>query len=117
MGVEFKFGQMDHAMMDSGEIVWLMVMVDWSMLKVMFMRVNGLMIKQMEWAYIHIIKEADMLANGVKINSMVMVLNNGQMEPNLKVIMQMVSNMEKENSYGVIKVNILVNSLTIIFMV
>lgn len=90
MDVAFKFGLMDHAMMDSGEIVRPMAMVDWCTLKVMYMKESGQMIRLMEWVYTHIIKEADMLANGVKINSMVMVLNNGQMEPNLKAIMKMV---------------------------
>ena len=84
MEEEFRFGLMGQDMMDFGGMVWRMVMVDWSMLKVMYMKESGLKIKLMALVYILISMEAGMKDNGIKINSMDMVSNNGQMEQNTK---------------------------------
>ena len=86
----FKFGQTDLDMMDSGEMEWPMAMDVLSMLREMYMRENGLKTKLMASEYILTIMEVDTKANGFRINSMGMVLNNGQMEPSMKV------NMSKE---------------------
>lgn len=85
----FKFGQMDQDMMDFGEMEWLMALVVSFMLKVMYMKVNGLRIKQMVMVYILISMVADTKVNGSRINSMVLELNNGLMEQNMKVSMNM----------------------------
>ena len=54
------------------------------MLKVTFMRENGLKIKQMASVYTLISMEADMKVNGFKINSMGTESNSGLMEQNMK---------------------------------
>lgn len=64
--------------------------VDLFMLKVTFMRENGLMIKLMDMAFTLILTEVDMRVNGTKINNMVSELNNGQTAPSMK------DNMNKE---------------------
>lgn len=71
-------------MMDSGEMEWQMVMEDLCTPKVMFMRVNGPKIKLMVMVFTLILMEADTKDNGIKINNMALVLNNGQMELNMK---------------------------------
>lgn len=76
--------------MDSGETEWQMDKVDLFMLKVTFMRENGLMIKLMDMAFTLILTEVDMRVNGTKINNMVSELNNGQTAPSMK------DNMNKE---------------------
>ena len=58
-----------------------------------------------------------MLVIGLKINSMVLELRDGQMVLNMKDSMKWVWNMELEHSYGVIKVPILDNLYITIFMV
>lgn len=90
MDEAYRFGQMAPDMTAFGETEWQMDMVDWFMLKVMFTKVSGLKTKQMVSACILISTEADMKANGSKISSMAMELNNGLMEPSMKV------NMNKE---------------------
>ena len=85
----FKYGQMVQDMMDFGEMEWLMALVASFMLKVMFMKVNGLKIKQMAMVCILISMVADMKVNGFRINSMVLELNNGLMERNMKVSMNL----------------------------
>ena len=90
MEEECRFGLMDQDTMDSGEMALLMGTVGWSMQKVMFMKENGLKIKQMDLAFILISTVQDMKVNGSKTSNMVMVLSNGQMVPSLKV------NMSKE---------------------
>ena len=57
------------------------------MLKVMFTKASGPKIKPMDLVFTPIITEVDTKANGFRINSMVMVLNNGQMVPSTKVSM------------------------------
>ena len=54
------------------------------MLKVMSMKVNGQKTKPTDMVFILILTEADTKDNGIKINNMVMVLNNGQMVLNMK---------------------------------
>ena len=63
-------GQMDHAMMGSGKMAWLVAMADLSMLKEMFMRVLGMKIKQMVLVFILITMAVSMKANGLTTNSM-----------------------------------------------
>ena len=82
-----KFGLMDPGMMAFGEMESLMDMVDWSMLKVMYMKVSGLKTKRMDSESTPILTVQDMKANGFKISNMAMVSSNGQMVPSLKVNM------------------------------
>jgi len=84
MDVEFKYGRMDQDMMVSGEMEWQMVTEDSFMLKVMSMKVNGLKTKLTDMVFTLILMEAATKDNGIKISSMVMVLNNGQMVLNMK---------------------------------
>ena len=70
---EFKYGQMAQDMMVFGDKEWQTDMEDLCMPKEMFMRVNGLRIKQMDLVFILISMEADMRVTGSKISSMVLV--------------------------------------------
>lgn len=70
---EFKYGQMVQDMMVFGDKEWQTDMEDLCMPKEMFMRVNGLRIKQMDLVFILISMEADMRVTGSKISSMVLV--------------------------------------------
>jgi len=88
MAAEFKFGQMGPDMMDFGEMAWPMDMEDLSMLKEMCMKASGLKTRQMALEFILILTEAGMKDNGIKINSMDTVLNNGLMVQNMKEIMK-----------------------------
>lgn len=80
----FRYGQMDLDTMDFGDKEWRTDMADWYMQKEMSMRVNGQKIKQMDSEFILILMEVDMKDTGSKINNMVLVLNNGLMEQNMK---------------------------------
>lgn len=55
------------------------------MLRVMFMRENGLKIKQMVMEFTLILMEADMKVNGFKINNMDLVSNSGLTAPSTRV--------------------------------
>jgi hypothetical protein len=57
MEEEFKYGQMALDMKDNGASIERMVMVEWFMQKVTFMKVNGSMTKLMEKEPILKIKE------------------------------------------------------------
>jgi hypothetical protein len=57
-------------MMDFGEMEWLTDLEDWFMPKAMFMKANGLKIKQMAMVSILTSMAVDMRANGSKINNM-----------------------------------------------
>jgi hypothetical protein len=87
---EYKYGLTVQDTMVFGEMEWPTVMEDLFMLKVMFTKENGQKIKLMDMVFIHILMEADMKANGTKISSTVLELNNGQMVQNTK------ANMNKE---------------------
>ena len=84
MDGEYKSGQTDRGMMGFGEIVWLMVMEGSFMLKVTFMKVNGLTIKLMVSGYTHIIKAGSMKASGSRTSNTGTELKHGQTETNLK---------------------------------
>ena len=81
----YRSGLMVQYTMVFGEMEWQMVMEDWCMQKVTCTRVFGPRIKRMVLVFIHISMEADMKANGTKINNTDTELNNGQMELNLRV--------------------------------
>ena len=83
----FKFGQMARGMTASGRMEWPMGSVDSCMLKVMFMRVSGLKIRQMATEYTLILTVPGMKDTGFKISSMVGVLNSGLMALNTMEIM------------------------------
>jgi hypothetical protein len=89
MAEVFKYGLMDQDTMDFGEMEWLTDLVDWSMLKVMCMRENGLKIRLMAMGFILTSMAADMRANGSKINNMDLELSNGLMEQNMRDSMNM----------------------------
>jgi hypothetical protein len=61
---------MAQDMMDFGEMEWLTDLVDWFMPKVMFMKANGLKIRQTATVFILTSTAAGMRASGSKINSM-----------------------------------------------
>jgi hypothetical protein len=80
----FKYGQMEADTMVSGETAWQMDKEDSFMLKVMFMKVSGLMTKPMATEYTLISTEVDMKVNGTRINNTALVLSSGQMVLNTK---------------------------------
>jgi hypothetical protein len=84
---ESKFGLMAVDMMGSGEMEWLMGMGAWFMRRVMFMKENGLTIKQMALVSTLTLMAADMKVNGISINNTALALNNGRMVLNMKAIM------------------------------
>ena len=90
MEEEFKYGQMVLGMMGSGKMTKQMGMADQFMLMEMFTKVLGQMMMLMEWVHINIMKVANILATGLEIKDMVLVLKNGQMEPDLTEIIKMV---------------------------
>jgi hypothetical protein len=70
MEEEYKYGQMDHDMKDNGAITEPTATEEWSMQKVIFMKVNGSMIKLTEKVHIHKIKEVSIKELGSMINKM-----------------------------------------------
>jgi hypothetical protein len=70
MDEEYKYGQMDHDMKDNGAITEPTATEEWSMQKVIFMKVNGSMIKLTEKVHIHKIKEVSIKELGSMINKM-----------------------------------------------
>jgi hypothetical protein len=87
MEEECKFGQMVHAMMDSGKTEWLAAMVDSYMLKVTFMKELGMRIKLTDLVSTLTTMVVDMKVNGSTTNSTEMESKNGQMVHNTKVNM------------------------------
>ena len=85
-----KSGLMVQGMTAFGEMEWPMVMVDLCMLKVMFMKENGLKIRLMALVFTLITMEADTKDNGFRINNTATVSNNGQMVLNMKANMNKV---------------------------
>ena len=90
MAEEFKFGQMDPDMMDSGETEWPMATEDSSMPKEMSTRANGLRIRLKAMVSTHTSTAAGTRDNGSRISSTDLVSSNGPMEPSTRV------NMSKE---------------------
>ena len=82
----------------------------------MFTRVSGLTIKLMAKECINIWMERNMRETGIKTNNMVMELKYGQMEPVMKVNMNMARSTGKERSIGVTSQLMLVNSIITISM-
>jgi hypothetical protein len=70
MEEEYKYGQMDHDMKDNGAITEPTATEEWFMQKVIFMKVNGSMIKLMEKVHIRKIKEVSIKELGSMINKM-----------------------------------------------
>ena len=87
---EFKYGQMAPATTVSGVMEWQMAMVVLSMLKVTFMKANGLRIRQMAMVSILILMVAATKDNGMQTSNMALVLNNGLMEPSMMASMNKV---------------------------
>lgn len=85
MEEEFKYGQMDQGMTDSGKMVWPMATEDWFTLKETSTRVNGKMTRPMVMEFTPISTEADTRDNGFKTSSTAWVLNSGQMVQSMKV--------------------------------
>ena len=73
MGLESNGGQMEPDTKEIGKITRLMVKENSATSMVMFMMVNGLMIKQTATACTCILMELDMRVNGKMICNMVMV--------------------------------------------
>jgi len=73
----FKSGPMDPSTMDSGKTIRLMDRAPYTMLMVMYMKVNGSMIKPVDKEHILMKMVPSTLVNGKTINKMDMVLNNG----------------------------------------
>ena len=90
MEEESKFGLMVQDTMVFGRMEWPMVLADLFMLKAMFMKVSGLMTRQMVTESTLILTVQGMKATGFKISNMVGVLNNGLMEPNTMEITSVV---------------------------
>jgi len=65
MAVASKFGPTAADMTDSGETGWQTGMEDLCMLKVMFMKANGLMTKLMVLGFTLTLMGAGMKANGI----------------------------------------------------
>ena len=72
-GMEFKFGQIVHAMKDSGEEIKQMDKASSGIRMEMFIMEDGKMIKQMVLEPIHTLMEPSMKAFGKKISNMAMV--------------------------------------------
>lgn len=64
-----------------------------------------------------IMVEVDMKDNGSMINNMVMEMKNGPMDQNTLASIMQASNMEKENSYGLINASMKESSKIITLMV
>jgi hypothetical protein len=77
-----KFGQMVQDMMDFGNMILLKDMVVLFMLRVMSMKDNGKMIKQMALEFILITTEIDTLVTGKRTNNTARVLKCGPMTQN-----------------------------------
>jgi len=79
MAEEFRSGQMALAMMASGGMEWPMATEDSFMLRVMFMKANGPMIKLMDKESTLILMEAATKVSGCRISSTAKALSSGQM--------------------------------------
>lgn len=82
-----KFGLMAQDMTASGGITWPMVSEDLSMPKEMFMKANGLKIKQMAMASTLISMEVATKDIGIKTNNTATVQSSGPMVQSTKEIM------------------------------
>ena len=85
-----RFGLMGLGTMAFGEMELPTGTADWSTLKVMYTKENGLKTKPTDLACTPILTVQDTKGNGFKTNNTAMVSSNGQMVPSLKV------NMNKE---------------------
>ena len=83
----------------------------------MYMKDSGYMIKQADKVLTLIQMGQNSPENGTRTNRMVMELKHGQTVLGMKDTTAMERKKEKENSIGETEVDILVNSMTIIFMV
>jgi hypothetical protein len=87
MAVVSRFGLMDLGTMGSGKTEWQMDGVDSFMQRVMFMKANGLKIKQTDRVSTLISMALVTKVSGIKISNMVSVLSSGLMVPNMREIM------------------------------
>ena len=113
---ESKYGQMGQDTMASGKMILLKVMADWFTWKVMSMKDNGKMIKQMASVSIPITMVTDMLVIGRKTNNMAKVLRSGPMTHNMMGIISLAWKKVKESSLGRMEAHIWVIFTKIIFM-
>ena len=97
-----------------GKTIWQMEKAGLFIQMVMYMRASGRMIKLMERECIFIWMGQNIVENGKRINSMVLVKRLGQMVQSTKVIMNMVRNMEQGHLSGQIRVCMWENSTTTI---
>ncbi len=91
----YKYGLMVQNMLVSGKIIKRMVMAPSIMLMAMFMRENGSMTKHVDKEPTHIKMGPSMWASGGRINKMVLVFNNGQMDKFMKANTKMEPRLEK----------------------
>ena len=104
-----KFGQMDHFMMVTGEMIRPMAEVDSFMLMEMFMRVIGRMIKLMDLESIITQTVLATKAIGKKTNNMVMGKRLGLMEHVMKENTRRVKKMDLVNFHGLMGQHIKAN--------
>jgi ATP-dependent protease HslVU (ClpYQ) ATPase subunit len=91
-----KPGLTVRSMKDIGRTTKQMVMANYSMLMVIFMKVNGKTIKLMDKENIFIKMEQHTMEVGRKTNNMGMGERHGLMEPNMKEIILKAKRMKKE---------------------
>lgn len=101
----YKYGSMALSMMGIGSEIRLTAMGGLYMQMVMFMKENGLMIKQKDKGHTLIWMVLSIKVNGKLINNMAKVLRHGLMEHNMLEVMLRVRNMEKEGLNGQMGVN------------
>lgn len=92
-----RFGLMDQNMLVNGRITKPMVRELSITPMVIFMKVNGSMIRLVAKEPIHIKTELNMSDNGKTINKMVMEFNNGSMDKFTKDNIRMEQKLEKES--------------------
>lgn len=100
---EFKFGQMDQNIADSGEITRPMEQELFITQMVMSMKGNGKTIKLVGKELTHIKMEQNILDSGDKISKMVLEWRCGLMVKNTKDSIKTVPKMEKEFSNSLTK--------------
>ena len=94
MAMEFKFGQMERSMKDTGKIIRHMVKESFGMLMEMYLMEDGKMIKLMDLEYIHTLTALNMKVTGRMIYNMEKVLRLGQM------VLSMMVHIKKEWKMG-----------------
>jgi hypothetical protein len=101
--MEYRFGQMEPDMKDTGSITKLIQRESSYMLMETFTKVNGKKIKPMVLVFIYILMEPCIKAIGKMIIRMVMVCKHGSIIANTKDCIKMVKKMEKGTTYGLME--------------